>query len=58
MIVLPIIGAITIAQAAIWAVGGVIGGAMSALSGWLVHRILKTRSQVATLEARVDALEK
>lgn len=53
MITLPIIGVITAAQAGLW----VIGGAVSAVSGWLVRHILKVRHQVDALEARVAGLE-
>jgi hypothetical protein len=34
-----------------------LGGAASATAGWLVHKLLKTRQQVAALEARVEVLE-
>lgn len=53
MIILPIIGAISAAQAGVWALGGVVGG----LFGWMTRKVLKTRQQAEALEARLDKLE-
>lgn len=51
--ILPIIGAVTAAQVGIW----VVGGAISAVSGWAVRQILKHRKLLAAQNKRIAALE-